>query len=73
MNQSIEPEIYAMSSVSFGDRPAGNIAMIALRKTAQTRKEKYPDASNVILKNTYVDDIVDSFKVGYSNKNYRGD
>ena len=62
MNLSIEQEIYALSSVSFGDRPAGNIAMIALWKTAQMGKEKYPDASNVILKNTYVDDIVESFK-----------
>ena len=62
MNLSIEPEIYVMLSVSFGDRPAGNIAIVALRKTAQMGKEIYPDASNVILKNTYVDDIVDSFK-----------
>ena len=32
MNLSVEPEIYAMTSVSFGDRPAGNIATVALRK-----------------------------------------
>ena len=62
MNLSVEPEIYAMTSVSFGDRPAGNIATVALRITAQMGKENYPDAANVILKNTYVDDIADSFE-----------
>ena len=30
-----KPDVYVMTSVSFGDRPAGNIAMAALRKTAE--------------------------------------
>ena len=56
-----EPSTYIMTSVSFGDRPAGNIATVALRKTAEIKKEVYPDAANVILKNSYVDDLIDSF------------
>ena len=30
------PDTYVMTSVSFGDRPAGNIAITALRKTAES-------------------------------------
>ena len=62
MKLDVEPDIYAMSSVSFGDRPAGNIAIVALRKTAEMGKNEFPDACNVVLKNTYVDDIVDCVK-----------
>lgn len=56
-----EPDIYVMTSVSFGDKPAGNIAMAALHKTAEMWKHVYPRAAETILKNTYVDDIIDSF------------
>ena len=35
--------------------------MTALYKTAEMGKLIYPEASNTILKNTYVDDIIDSF------------
>ena len=49
-----------MSSVSFGDRPASNIAITALRKTAAMRRHLHPQASETILKNSYVDDIADS-------------
>ena len=51
-----------MYSVSFGDSPAGNIAIAALRKTAAMGKGKYPEAAHVVFKNTYVDDIVDSLQ-----------
>ena len=33
MNHKIEPDVYVMASVPFGDRPVGNIAIVALRKT----------------------------------------
>ena len=59
-NPTIKPNIYVMASVSFGDRPAGNISITALRKTAEMGKHKYQEASDVILSNTYVDDVVDS-------------
>ena len=55
-----EPSTYVMTSVSFGDKPAGNIATVTLRKTAEMMKDEFPNASQVILNNTYVDDIVDS-------------
>lgn len=55
-----DPSTFVMTSVSFGDRPAGNIATVALRKTAEMMNMDKPDASRIILSNTYVDDIVDS-------------
>ena len=55
-----EPDVYVITSVSFGDKPAGNIATLALRKTAEMEKETYPKAANVIQNSTYVDDVIDS-------------
>ena len=56
-----DPDIYAMQVVSFGDRPSGNIALAALKKTAEMGAETHPDAANTILNNSYVDDILDSY------------
>ena len=50
----------AMTSVSFGDKPAGAIAILALRKTTELGKSSYPVASSVIIGSSYVDDIIDS-------------
>ena len=55
-----EPCVYVITSVSFGDKPAGNIATLALRKTADMEKETYSKAANIIQNSTYMDDIIDS-------------
>ena len=55
-----EPDVYVITSVSFGDKPAGNIATLALRKTAEMGKETYSKAANFIQNSTYVDDTIDS-------------
>ena len=55
-----KPDIYVMTAVSFGDKPAGAIATLALRKTAENNAEKFPNAAKIIIKNSYVDDIIDS-------------
>ena len=60
MNLSVPPHTYAMQCVSFGDKPAGTIAQLALRKTAEMSKEIYPEAWQTITKDTYMDDILDS-------------
>ena len=60
MDITKEPDIYVITSVSFGDRPAGNIATVALRKTAQKFSMTYPRAVKTITENTYVDDMIDS-------------
>ena len=56
-----DPDVYMMKKVSFGDKPSGNIVMLALRKTAEEGKDLYPRAAKLVLKNTYVDDLIDSF------------
>ena len=50
-----------MTTVSFGDKPAGTIATVALRKSAEMKRCLYPKAVEVILKNSYIDDIANSF------------
>lgn len=56
-----QPDIYMMTSVSFGDKPAGAIASLALKKTAELQKDLHPRVASMIMQNSYVDDIVDSF------------
>ena len=53
-----EPDTYVMTSVSFGDKPAGAIAMLAMRKTAEQGHRQFPDAAEVVLKNSYMDDVI---------------
>ena len=57
-----QPDVHVITSVSFGDKPAGGIAIVALRKTAELGMERYPEAAKVIVMNSYVDDIIDSFE-----------
>ena len=56
------PDTYIITSVSFGDKPAGAIASLALRKTAELYADQSPVAAQTVIKNSYVDDIVDSFE-----------
>lgn len=60
MDMNSAPSIYVMTSVSFGDKPAGNMAIMALRKTALMNEHLYPEAADTVLRNSYVDDIADS-------------
>ena len=62
MDVAKEPYIYVITAASFGDLTAGNITNMALRKTAEMETEKYPLAADMIIKNTYVDDLVDNVK-----------
>jgi len=60
MDSFRRPDIYKIKCVSFGDKPAGAIAALALRKTAQLGEDEFPDAAGIIRNNTYVDDILGS-------------
>ena len=60
LNLSKQMDTYIMTRVCFGDRPAGTIAAIALQKTAREYQDEYPKAVDLILNNTYVDDMIDS-------------
>lgn len=54
------PEHYVLTRVTFGDRPSGIIATLALRHTAEKYVNEYPAAARMIMRNTYVDDMVQS-------------
>ncbi|XP_068712869.1 uncharacterized protein [Montipora foliosa] len=60
MDTTREPDTYIIQRVSFGDKPSGTIATVALRKTAEMGRERYPQATQIIQDNTYMDDIIDS-------------
>ena len=61
LDHTEQPETYVLTSPSFGDRPAGTIAAVALRKTAEMGSATYPKAAAIVQNNTYVDDIIDGF------------
>ena len=55
-----EPDVYVKTVLTFGDKPAPAMAQTALKKTAEENKSCYPEAAEVLQKNTYMDDICDS-------------
>ena len=57
MNVRKKPDTYAITAVNMGDRPASAIAQTALRMTAETAMGRYPEASKIVLENSYMDDI----------------
>ena len=62
LNTDKKPQTYAMTAVNMGDRPASAIAQTALRETASEAANEFPMASDVIVKNSYMDDIPASVK-----------
>ncbi len=60
IDTSRQPDTYIIQTVSFGDKPVGTIATIALRKTAELSQQTYPEAADVVKNNSYMDDILDS-------------
>ena len=57
MNTSVNPDHYVLTTVTFGDKPGGAIAMAALRKIAK-RFEDSPEVTNFVVKNSYVDNLL---------------
>ena len=49
MNTQKKPDIYVIQRVSFGDRPSGTIATLALRKTAENAEAEYPGTAQIII------------------------
>ena len=56
-NTHKQPDTYAITVVNMGDRPSTAIAQIALRKTAEEVAKEFSEASKIIVKNSYMDDI----------------
>ncbi len=49
---------YISTTVNFGDKPAGAVAMTALRHTAAMHRDVHPTAAKAITESSYVDDTV---------------
>jgi len=60
MDARKEPDTCVIHRVSFGERPSGTIATVALRKMAEIVQEKYTQEAKIIRDNTYMDDIIES-------------
>ena len=60
METSRDPDIYVMTAVSLGDRPAGTMATCALHKSADMEKKDFPREAEIIKKSSYMDDVIDS-------------
>ncbi len=50
-------KVYVTTTVNFGDKPAGCIAIAAIRETAERFGGDYPEASWFLKYRTYVDDV----------------
>ena len=57
MDITREPDTHVIQRISFGDKPSGTIATVAVQKTAEMAIENYPRASELLINNTYMDDI----------------
>ena len=55
-----EPDHLVLTRVTFGDKPSGAIATIAMRETAEMSKVTHPEECKVIKNDSYVDDILSS-------------
>ena len=55
-----EPDHLALTRVTFGDKPSGAIATVAMRLTAEMSKDTHPRECEIIKRDSYVDDILSS-------------
>ena len=60
MNFDLRSDTYVITRVNMCERPSGTIASLALRKTAEMKREEFPKECNVILNSSYMDDVIDS-------------
>ena len=60
LETSRQPDVYVMKVLTFGDKPAPAMALSALRKSAEAMKDEFPEASDTIQRNSYMDDVCDS-------------
>lgn len=60
LNSTKDPDIYVMTRVNMGDRPAPAISTEALYKTAERFRKDSPAAAEVLRRSSYVDDLIDS-------------
>ena len=60
LDRGKEPDIYVMTRVNMGDRPASAIATEAMYQTAERERLAKPKAAEFIQRSAYVDDLIGS-------------
>ena len=53
-----QPDHYVLNSLTFGDRPNRVIATLALREMVHKFGSDFPEVKDMIMNNTYVDDVL---------------
>ena len=57
MDRTKKIKIYGTNTVQFGDRPTAAKALIAVKKTAELYEDVNPKAAQIIIEDSYLDDI----------------
>ena len=60
METTREPTIYALLRVTFGDKPSPDMASFVMIKMAKEHENSAPEASKIIERDRYVDDLIHS-------------
>ena len=60
MKTTREPTTYVLLRVTFGDKPSSDMASFVMLKMAREHKESAPEASEIIERDRYVDDLIHS-------------
>ncbi|XP_028403964.1 uncharacterized protein LOC114526564 [Dendronephthya gigantea] len=60
METSREPSTYVLLRVTFGDKPSPDMASFVMLKIAEEHPETTPEASKIIERDRYVDDLLHS-------------
>ena len=58
LRTGVHPIWKVIKTLIYGVRPSGQLAEVAIRKTAELMREKYPEAYSVIMNDIYVDDCL---------------
>ena len=56
LDPSKEPADKVIKTLIYGVRSSGNQAQVAMRRTAEIQKERFPEAANSVIHDMYVDD-----------------
>ena len=60
METTREPTTYVLLRVTFGDKPSPDMASFVMLKMAREHEESAPEASEIIERDRYVDDLIHS-------------
>ena len=60
LNTSVEPTVYCLLRVTFGDKPSPDMANFVMLRIAHECNQTSPNAATILQRDRYVDDIIHS-------------